>query len=1113
MTEIINVFRNGKNYRYNLPNELDKYIKDKNHDYLQEIQENNFIIYPGRKLELITAYKNNALIYKDVPDKVKIKYELSYRDEGIDVIKLNSKMEITEVFQCKDFKGYVSDHHLGTFYGILYKNRNLRNVKAICVGSLNTKFKKDTLNITQYDLNEFDNFNLQQIFEDDKYSPQFYSKTDLDLDLFTENNSITNSKTDIDIKYKKQQDHIQYHYLKQYDLILPKKVEQKPFKQELRYYQKEAIEKINQAMLNKDEEINIKIPCGCGKTQIIYHFAQLDYKILIVVPRVAIAEQIEDYFITKLNKRINTEWQNHRHDNNSNVTLAVYKSVEEHINKKKLSYDILFVDEAHNIIGSELYRRYHIENVTTDSKHVLAIKTKFRVNLSATIDIKKQGRDYEFEYDKAVKEGFICPYEIHLCYNQYFDEIISKRNNNAELTIANSKQIEEQIRNKSRQYKTLEILKNNLYEHVIIYCNNKDTAKELNNFLNENRIKSKFIISEVSMTERTQILNDFRKGKFRVLCAVECISEGTDLPIADTAIFFNDRSSKINIIQSVGRVLRLHNYKNVGKVILISEQSQSNRADKIINNYIKALEEYDEGFKSRSMTFNFNNRSYTSTAKDIINESNNYDELIRHRADNERMLNLCREYANEQECKDKLKPSPERKYKNEMIGRFVEKYEKRDYDNRIRKELEHIFINITYAHVNNLETEIDLYIDFYRKNHCLPYKQTYESSWVLIHKYFNKRIEEKNKRVIQRLTKEIPHCLFCNDKLYLFNDVLEVFNNYINCDMNVEEIKIIILTIIRIEKYKYFILLEHKLQVSILRIINLILINEQNILVSNSINKPFLNLHIIKIQRINNDMILYDELGQKYRTRSKLINSLSTDLSIRNTIRVITNANKNGHNCYQIQKNNLIINRDSTIKLEQIYNLKNIPENNIRLYNMINYNILIGTEFEDIFKPLYAKIYTEENRLVNIKNIFINEYILQSNILEKLYRDLLNENITILRQNLLPNISKFIKFVFILLKNLFEYYINVMCSDEINNLNNFRDNVYELIIKYSYNSLKLFNVPLVHSLIQSNVLNKSLSFIDIIRYYINNNNRKFYNLCIQNNVLEWIEIFDLITKI
>lgn len=1111
MTEIINVFRNGKNYQYNLRTDLKKYVEDKKHDYLQEIQENNFIINPGRKLELITAYKNNALIYKDVPDKVKMKYELSYRDEGIDVIKLNSKMKIIEVFQCKDFKGYVSDHHLGTFYGILYKNKNLRNVKAICVGSLNTKFKKDTLNITQYDLTEFDDFNSQQKLEEDKGSPQFYSKTDLDLDLFIENNLITNPKTDIDIKYNNQNDHIQYHYLKQYDLIVHEKVEQKTFKQELRYYQKEAIEKINQALFNGDKEINIKIPCGCGKTQIIYHFAQLDYKILIVVPRVSIAEQIEEYFITKLNKHINTEWQNHRYNNNSNVTLAVYRSVENHINEKKLSYDILFVDEAHNIIGSELYRRHHIENVTIDSKHVLAIKTKFRVNLSATIDPKIKGRDYEFEYDKAVKEGFICPYEIHLYYNQYFDEIMNKHDDKVELTILNSKYDETQIRNESRQYKTLEILKNNLYEHVIVYCNNKDIARELNIFLNKNRIKSKFIISEVSMAERTQILNDFRKGKFRVLCAVECISEGTDIPIADTTIFFNDRSSKINIIQSVGRVLRLHNYKNVGKVILISEQGQKNRADKIINNYIKALEEYDEGFPSRSLTFNFNNRSYTSSARNIINEPNNYNELIRSRADNERMLNLCREYANEQERKDKLKPDPVIEYKNRMIGKFVEKYEKRDYDNRIRKELEHIFTNITYTHVYNLETEIDLYIDFYRKNRCLPYKQTHSSSWILIHKYFNKRIKEKNERVIQRLIKEIPQCLFCNDKLYLFDDVLKVFNNHIDYNTNIEEIKNIILTIIRTEKYKYFISLEYKLQVSILRIIILIIINERNILTSKSTNKPFLNLHIIKIQHIKKNMtILYDELGQKYITKSKLIQELPTNLSIRNTIRIRTNVIKNKHNYYKIQRNNLITNSDTTIKLSQIYNLKNIPENNIRLYNMINYNILIGTEFEDIFKPLYIKIYTEENQLINIKNIFINEYILQSNILEKLYNDLLKQNISILQENLLLDSSKFIKFVFILLKSLFNYYIAEIYNNEINNLNNFRTNVRELIIKYSYNSLELFNDPLIQPLIQSNVLKKYLDFINVIRCFIND--ERFYDLCVQNNVYEWIEIVDLITK-
>ena len=66
---------------------------------------------------------------------------------------------------------------------------------------------------------------------------------------------------------------------------------------------------------NDVPEINIKIPCGCGKTMLMYHFGMTNYKILILVPKINIAEQIKTYFNKTLNKKINTNWEKNHKDN------------------------------------------------------------------------------------------------------------------------------------------------------------------------------------------------------------------------------------------------------------------------------------------------------------------------------------------------------------------------------------------------------------------------------------------------------------------------------------------------------------------------------------------------------------------------------------------------------------------------------------------------------------------------------------------------------------------------------------------------------------------------------------------------------------------------------
>ena len=46
---------------FRFPTQINEYVELKNQMYYEEIIENNFKINSGRKLELITAYKNKSL--------------------------------------------------------------------------------------------------------------------------------------------------------------------------------------------------------------------------------------------------------------------------------------------------------------------------------------------------------------------------------------------------------------------------------------------------------------------------------------------------------------------------------------------------------------------------------------------------------------------------------------------------------------------------------------------------------------------------------------------------------------------------------------------------------------------------------------------------------------------------------------------------------------------------------------------------------------------------------------------------------------------------------------------------------------------------------------------
>ena len=109
-------------------------------------------------------------------------------------------------------------------------------------------------------------------------------------------------------------------------------------------------------------------------------------------------------------------------------------------------------------------------------------------------------------------------------------------------------------------------------------------SEELSEFLLRKNYKASYLHSDVKTLQRTEILTDFRRGKFNVLIGVNLLREGLDLPeVTLVAIMDADREgflrSEESLMQTMGRAAR--NIK--GKVILY--------ADKITGSMQRAMDE------------------------------------------------------------------------------------------------------------------------------------------------------------------------------------------------------------------------------------------------------------------------------------------------------------------------------------------------------------------------------------------------------------------------------------------------------------------------------------------------------------------------------------------
>lgn len=96
-------------------------------------------------------------------------------------------------------------------------------------------------------------------------------------------------------------------------------------------------------------------------------------------------------------------------------------------------------------------------------------------------------------------------------------------------------------------------------------------------------------------------------GTCRILTNARCLAEGVDVPTLDAVMFLQPRKSEIDIVQAVGRVMRLAPDKELGYIILpigipagvpAHEALADNEKYKVVWQVLQALRAHDERFDS-----------------------------------------------------------------------------------------------------------------------------------------------------------------------------------------------------------------------------------------------------------------------------------------------------------------------------------------------------------------------------------------------------------------------------------------------------------------------------------------------------------------------------------
>lgn len=315
----------------------------------------------------------------------------------------------------------------------------------------------------------------------------------------------------------------------------------------LRDYQQKAIVDIKKAWTDKYKAPCLVAPCGAGKSLIVAELARLTTKnrnqVLFIVHRQELVEQIETTF---------KNWGVDR----KYCQVGMVQTITRRLKKTK-EPKLIIVDESHHILANS-YKR--ILEYFPDAYKIGVTATPIRLNgsgLGEVNDILVESVSCKW----LIENNFLAPFDY---YAPPIADLSGIKINRGEFVVGES---EEKLNKPAicgdviKYYKELA---NN--KKAICYCVSVSHSKAMAEVFKNEGIKAAHIDGDTPKPERREIVDKFRSGEIKILCNVDLISEGFDVPDCEVAILLRPTQSLTLYIQQSMRCMR---YMENKKAIII----------------------------------------------------------------------------------------------------------------------------------------------------------------------------------------------------------------------------------------------------------------------------------------------------------------------------------------------------------------------------------------------------------------------------------------------------------------------------------------------------------------------------------------------------------------
>lgn len=323
---------------------------------------------------------------------------------------------------------------------------------------------------------------------------------------------------------------------------------------ELRPYQQAARGAIQTEWQNGVKKTLLVLPTGCGKTivfsKVIEDRVRLGERLLVLAHRGELLDQAAD----KLERSTGLKTATEKAEQTSigSWYRVVVGSVQTLQRPKRLEqfapdhFDTIIIDEAHHCI-SDGYQRV-----------LQYFKSANVLGVTATPDrgdMRNLGSYFEslaFEYTlpKAIKEGYLSPIKALTIPLQLDLSAVGQQGGDfksSDLGTALDPYLESIA---AEMWRVAQDRK------IVVFLPLVKTSQKFTNILNSIGFKAAEVNGE--SPDRAQILEDFDKGKYNVLCNSMLLTEGWDCPSVDCVVVLRPTKVRSLYSQMVGRGTRLH---------------------------------------------------------------------------------------------------------------------------------------------------------------------------------------------------------------------------------------------------------------------------------------------------------------------------------------------------------------------------------------------------------------------------------------------------------------------------------------------------------------------------------------------------------------------------